>query len=63
MGLSDGTSFFGATPERLLRLEDKVVETEAIAGTRPRRKTVEKDNQMKQNLLSSKKDLRKEGSG
>ena len=43
MGLPDGTSFFGATPERLLCLKDKVVATEAIAGTRPRGKTVEEE--------------------
>ena len=30
-----GVTFFGASPERLLRISGDTVETEALAGTRP----------------------------
>jgi len=32
----EGVAFVGASPERLFRREGRVIESEAVAGTRPR---------------------------
>lgn len=52
-----GISFFGATPERLLRLAGDTVETEAMAGTRPRGASADADARLERELLASDKEL------
>lgn len=54
---SETESFFGASPERLFSREKNRLFTEAVAGTRPRGKTAEEDASLKNELLSSAKDL------
>lgn len=49
-------AFVGASPERLFRQDGPVVETEAVAGTRPRGGVSEADDQMEARLTGSKKD-------
>lgn len=46
----------GASPELLVRLEDGVVETRPIAGTRPRGKTTELDKALEKGLLCDEKE-------
>ena len=46
----------GASPEILVRLEDKTVTVRPIAGTRPRGKTEEEDLQLEQELLADPKE-------
>jgi len=51
-------SFIGASPERLYYRRGRHVESEAVAGTRPRGDTPERDVEFSNALLSSDKDLR-----
>jgi menaquinone-specific isochorismate synthase len=53
-----GQSFIGASPERLLRVEDEVVLTEALAGSAQRGATASEDASLGNRLLHSDKDLR-----
>jgi anthranilate synthase component 1 len=46
----------GASPEVLVRVEGKRIETRPIAGTRPRGKTPEEDLQLERELLSDEKE-------
>ncbi len=55
-----GQSFIGASPERLLRVEDSVVTTEALAGSAERGSTASEDATLGNRLLSSEKDLREQ---
>ena len=48
----------GASPEMLVRVENGVVQTGPIAGTRPRGKTVEEDMALEKELLADKRKLR-----
>ena len=57
-GFGEGTTFLGATPERLFKRKGRALHTEAVAGTRPRGSTEQEDAQLQQELLSSEKDLR-----
>ena len=52
----DGTAFLGASPERLFRRDGRLVETEAIAGTRPRGASPADDEGLRDDLLHSAKD-------
>ncbi len=52
----DGQSFFGASPERLVRGYGGMLMTEALAGSAPRGKTEEEDKQLGLALLKSEKD-------
>lgn len=52
----DGVSIVGASPERFLKVQGDRVETRPIKGTRPRGKSMEEDNKLAQELLSSVKD-------
>ena len=52
-----GPIFIGASPERLLRLQDGELMTDALAGSAPRGQTVAHDASLGQHLLSSQKDL------
>lgn len=47
--------FFGATPERLVKVEDRQALSTCLAGSIPRGKTVEKDNELGNDLLKDKK--------
>ncbi|WP_449619880.1 anthranilate synthase component I [Robertmurraya sp. Marseille-Q9965] len=47
----------GASPESLIRASNKKVVTNPIAGTRPRGKTVEEDENLAKELLSDEKEL------
>lgn len=47
----------GASPETLVRLEDGVLRTFPLAGTRPRGRTPEEDRMMEEELLSDEKEL------
>jgi menaquinone-specific isochorismate synthase len=55
-----GQSFIGASPERLLRVEDGVVLTEALAGSAGRGATASEDASLGNSLLHSEKDLREQ---
>jgi len=46
----------GASPEILVKVEDRVVEIRPIAGTRPRGKDEEQDKQLIEDLLSDEKE-------
>ena len=56
-GGGDGRSFIGATPERLLRIREGKLLTEAIAGSAPRGETAGEDAKLARDLLDSNKDL------
>ena len=47
----------GASPETLVKLEDGVLHTFPLAGTRPRGKTEEEDKALEQELLHEEKEL------
>jgi len=52
-----GGTFFGATPERLVTLEGKNVQTEALAGSTGRGDTQEEDEWLAAELHGSEKDV------
>jgi menaquinone-specific isochorismate synthase len=54
----DGVAFVGASPERLLRREDREIWSEAVAGTRARGESAHADLELKKELLLSEKDQR-----
>lgn len=47
----------GASPETLVKLEDGVLHTFPLAGTRPRGKSIEEDMQRKEELLADEKEI------
>jgi menaquinone-specific isochorismate synthase len=51
-----GVAFFGASPERLVRVRGRRLATEALAGTRPRGDSVESDRELEQLLRTSTKE-------
>jgi menaquinone-specific isochorismate synthase len=51
-----GTAFLGASPERLFRRVGRLVESEAVAGTRPRGVSSAEDEGLRDDLLHSAKD-------
>ncbi|MGR8918630.1 MAG: anthranilate synthase component I [Gammaproteobacteria bacterium] len=53
----DGFHVVGSSPEILVRLEDGVVTTRPLAGTRPRGRTPEEDAALERELLSDPKEL------
>ncbi|MGI9050428.1 MAG: isochorismate synthase [Rubrobacteraceae bacterium] len=53
----EGASFVGASPERLFRREGRAVLSEAVAGSRPRGTSEADDEELREELLSSEKDL------
>jgi len=57
-GNGKGQSFIGASPERLLSIQDQTLTTDALAGSAPRGKTASKDRQFAQQLLNSDKEQR-----
>lgn len=56
-GGGGGRSFIGASPERLLRVRNGQLLTEAIAGSAPRGHTAGEDAKFARDLLASEKDL------
>ncbi len=53
----EGTAFLGASPELLFRRDGRSVESEAVAGTRPRGASSADDEGLREDLLHSAKDL------
>ena len=53
--------FLGASPERLYRRDLNRIQTEAIAGSRPRGATLEEDVHLAESLQHSEKDMREHG--
>ena len=47
----------GASPETLVKLEDGILHTYPLAGTRPRGKTPEEDRKLEEELLQDEKEL------
>ena len=54
---SDHIEIAGASPETLVKLEDGVLHTFPLAGTRPRGATVEEDDALEDGLLRDEKEL------
>lgn len=54
---ADGATFLGATPERLYRRTGHRIESEALAGTRPRGSDAASDLRLEEELQGSGKDL------
>ncbi|MFD1030317.1 isochorismate synthase [Metaplanococcus flavidus] len=52
---ADEQFFFGATPERLVKVEDRQALSTCLAGSIPRGKTVEKDTELGNELLNDPK--------
>jgi menaquinone-specific isochorismate synthase len=52
-----GSAFFGATPERLVSLRGRTVETDALAGTTGRGETPAEDEWLAQELLDDAKNV------
>jgi len=55
---STNSAFLGATPERLYKRQQQAIESEAIAGTRPRGKDQLQDREYEHQLLNSDKDAK-----
>lgn len=53
----EGTAFLGASPERLFRRDGRSVLSEAVAGTRPRGTSEADDDDLREELMGSAKDL------
>ena len=54
---SDDIEIAGASPETLVKLENKTLSTYPLAGTRPRGETDNEDKALEQSLLSDEKEL------
>ena len=52
----DGFDIVGASPEMMVRVEDGIVQTVPIAGTRPRGTTAEEDTELERTLLADPKE-------
>ncbi len=52
----NGFDIVGASPEMMVRVEDGIVQTMPIAGTRPRGKTTEEDQALAEELLTDPKE-------
>jgi menaquinone-specific isochorismate synthase len=60
IGDGAGRSFIGASPERLVRVSQGILETEALAGSARRGATASEDAALGGGLLRSEKDLREQ---
>lgn len=56
VGNGRGTTFIGASPERLLSIRQRQLMTDALAGSAPRGTSVQDDRQLAQRLLHSPKE-------
>ena len=54
----EGVAFVGASPERLFRRQGRIIDSEAVAGTRPRGASASDDARLLEELLQSDKDRR-----
>lgn len=54
---SDDVEIAGASPETLVKLEDGILHTFPLAGTRPRGATEEEDKKLEEELLDDEKEL------
>jgi menaquinone-specific isochorismate synthase len=52
----EGVVFVGASPERLFRRRGRAIQSEAVAGTRPRGASEADDDELRDDLLQSEKD-------
>lgn len=57
LGLGNGSSFIGASPERLVKIESGQLQTVALAGSIRRGKTASEDASFASQLLNSEKDI------
>lgn len=57
---SVGNAFIGGSPERLYSRQERLLQTEAMAGTRRRGKSTQEDQELSQELLTSEKDIREQ---
>jgi menaquinone-specific isochorismate synthase len=57
IGNGQGQNFIGASPERLVKIQNHLLSTDALAGSAPRGKTTVEDAQFANNLLNSQKEL------
>lgn len=57
IGNGKGQNFVGASPERLVKLHNGLLSTDALAGSAPRGKTTSEDAHLANNLLNSQKEL------
>ncbi|MEG5059800.1 isochorismate synthase [Microcoleus sp. A2-C5] len=53
-----GKNFIGASPERLISIQNNQLVTDALAGSAPRGKTQAEDGNLGKGLLNSEKDIR-----
>jgi len=53
----DGFELVGSSPEMMIKVQDGVVETRPIAGSRPRGKTPQEDQALEESLLADQKEL------
>lgn len=60
VGNGHGQSFIGASPERLVRIRERELLTEALAGSAPRGRTAGEDAALGRGLLRSDKDRREQ---
>lgn len=60
-GNGAGSSFIGASPERLVSVSEGRLQTEALAGSAPRGRTAAEDAAFARELLHSEKDVREQG--
>lgn len=58
----NGSTFFGATPEKLFIVSDGIIETEALAGSIQRGDSAIIDNELGLQLLESEKDINEHNS-
>lgn len=56
----EDAAFFGASPERLYKRQDRYVQSESLAGTRGRGATPEEDAALADALMASEKDRREQ---
>ncbi len=52
-----GVELVGSSPEMMIKVQNGVVETRPIAGSRPRGRTAEEDKQLEESLLQDQKEL------
>jgi menaquinone-specific isochorismate synthase len=57
IGNGRGQNFMGASPERLVKMQNGLLSTDALAGSAPRGKTTSEDAYLANNLLNSQKEL------
>src|ERR1017187_5519929 len=54
---AEGMELVGSSPEMMIKVQNGMVETRPIAGSRPRGKTPEEDKQLEESLLKDEKEL------